>query len=150
MSSYVDNNLMPNETTIKKGSIHWFTYVPGALLFLIGLISILGSGGVFGLLFLAFGILFLTKSFLYHISTELAVTSKRVVAKFGFIRRNTIELNHKNVESFKVEQTIFGRLFNFGTVFINGTGGVSTPIPHIVAPLDFRKEALVAIEHENA
>lgn len=148
MSNYVDDNLTPNETIIIRGEIHWFSFVPGGVLFLIGLLSMFGTQSAFGLVMLLLGVFMLIKSFLYHISTELAVTSKRVIAKFGFIRRSTIELNHKNVESFKIDQTIAGRLLNFGTVRINGTGGVSTPIPRIANPLEFRKVALSTIEAE--
>ena len=64
----------------------------------------------------------------------------------GFIRRNTIELNHSKVESINVHQGIFGRIFDFGTLVINGTGGGKTPIPSIDSPLDFRKNAMQAID----
>jgi hypothetical protein len=53
---------------------------------------------------------------------------------------------HSKVESFHVDQGIIGRIFNFGTVVINGTGGAKTPIPKISAPLIFRRQALMAIE----
>jgi len=78
--------------------------------------------------------------------TELAVTSRRVIAKFGFIKRTTIELNHSKVESFHVEQGILGRIFGFGTLHINGTGGGITPVPGIADPLGFRRKAMEAID----
>ena len=69
------------------------------------------------------------------ISTELAVTSKRVIAKIGFIQRHAIEINHGKVEGFEIDQGIFGRIFDFGTVLVNGTGGAKTPrIPNIASP----------------
>lgn len=149
MSSYVDNNLMPNESTIKKGKIHWFGFVPGGILFLLGLTIMITVNKILtlaGVGMILAGTVILLKALVYHKSTELALTSKRVIAKFGFVRRNTIELNHKNVESFRVDQSIFGRILNFGTIHINGTGGISTPIPIIRNPLEFRKMALSVIE----
>jgi uncharacterized membrane protein YdbT with pleckstrin-like domain len=148
MSNYVNDNLMPNETVIIRGKIHWFAFVPGGFLFLIGLISVVATKSPLGSIFILIGLVMLVKAFISYISTELAVTSKRVIAKFGFIRRSTIELNHKNVESFNVDQSIPGRLLNFGTVRINGTGGIRTPIPRIANPLEFRKVALTTIEPE--
>lgn len=144
MASYVDNNLTKNEEVIRKAKVHWFHFVGGALALLIGIILVIETP--IGWILIAGSVYGLVKSYLFHISTELAITSKRVVAKFGFISRNTIELNHNNVESFKVDQSIFGRIFNFGTVYVNGTGGVSTPIPNIANPLEFRKVALDLIE----
>ena len=152
MSSYVSNSLTANEKIIKKASIHWFIYASGAAWLLLGVFLLIVAPenaplpSFLGVIFSLFGVFKLIQAFLYHISTELAVTSKRVVAKFGFIRRNTIELNHRNVESFSVDQSIFGRLFNFGTVHINGTGGVKTPLPAIANPLEFRQIAFEEIE----
>jgi uncharacterized membrane protein YdbT with pleckstrin-like domain len=143
--SYVQANLMPNEQVIATGQVHWWGYVPGALFTVVGLLLVIASSK-FGWLTLVIGLLLLLKAWMHAVSTELAITNKRVIAKFGFIRRNTVELPHKNVESFHVDQGIFGRIFNFGTVVINGTGGVRTPIPSIAAPLEFRRKALSTIE----
>lgn len=144
MASYVDNNLTKNEEVVRKAEIHWFHFIGGFVSLLIGIV--LAFTTHFGWLIIFGSLYALVKSFLFHISTELAITNKRVVAKFGFIRRNTIELNHNNVESFKVDQSVFGRILDFGTVYVNGTGGVSTPIPNIAKPLEFRKVALDLIE----
>jgi len=53
---------------------------------------------------------------------------------------------YSKVESINVEQGIFGRIFDFGTLVINGTGGGKTPIPSIDSPLEFRKNAMQAID----
>jgi uncharacterized membrane protein YdbT with pleckstrin-like domain len=143
--SYVQANLMPNEQVIATGQVHWWGYVPGALFTILGLLLVIASGA-FGWLLLVGGLVLLLKAWIHAFSTELAITNKRVIAKFGFIRRSTVELLHKNVESFHVDQGIIGRIFNFGTVVINGTGGVRTPIPSIAAPLEFRRQALSTIE----
>lgn len=90
------------------------------------------------------GLVLLVRAWLIRVSTELAITTKRVIAKTGFIRRNTVELNHAKVESFNVNQGIAGRIFGFGTVSINGTGGVRTPIRTIKDPLQFRRKAMEA------
>ena len=37
-----------------------------------------------------------------------------------------------------VNQSIFGRLLNYGTVTVSGTGGIKTPIPFINNPTQFR------------
>ncbi|WP_164076142.1 PH domain-containing protein, partial [Stenotrophomonas maltophilia] len=55
-------------------------------------------------------------------STELAVTSRKVVAKWGLIARSTIEQRLEKVDSISVDQTFWGRILNFGHVTIHGTG----------------------------
>ena len=88
----------------------------------------------------------LIQAFITKVSTELAITTKRVIAKVGFIRRSTIELNHSKVESITVDQSILGRILDFGTLVINGTGGGKTPIPTVDSPLEFRRNAMQAID----
>ena len=75
----------------------------------------------------------------YYYTTELAITNKRVIAKFGLIRRNTVEMNISKVESIQVDQGILGRIFNFGSVLVSGAGDPKAPIPGISHPLKFRK-----------
>lgn len=152
---YVDRNLMSGEQIVYKGQIHWFVFVPGAVLVIAAIVlaaAFRGSevGPFAGGLALLMGLFSLVKAFILKVSTELAVTSKRVIAKTGLISRNTVELNHNKVESFNIEQSILGRLFGFGTVIVNGTGGGKTPIPSIEAPLDFRRNAMETIDKNQS
>ena len=144
---YVTNNLMPDERVIHVGKVHWFIFVPGTFMLLVA-ISLFrvdtegGMGPVIGLIVLILAMISLIKAFIFKISTELAITSKRVIAKAGLISRSTVELNHRKVESFIVDQSIFGRVFGFGTIAVCGTGGGQTPIPNIDNPLEFRRQAM--------
>lgn len=85
------------------------------------------------------GLLILAEVFIAKQTTELVVTSKRVVAKFGFLTRTIIELKLRRFESITVEQSILGRIFNYGTLTITGMGGVKTTVPSIMAPLRFKR-----------
>jgi uncharacterized membrane protein YdbT with pleckstrin-like domain len=145
--SYVRSNLMPGENIVAVAKIHWWIFVTPGILTLIGLLLARHRDiGGLGVILLLVGLILLVKAIIYRISTELAVTSKRVIAKFGFIRRTTIELSHRKMESLNVNQGILGRILNFGTVVVTGSGGTATPIPSIDAPLEFRRAALSAIE----
>ena len=146
---YVNRNLMPGERVVYNATIHWFIFMPALITFLIAIV-LLGLDRGFGLALSALAALlalfYFLRALTTKISTELAVTSKRVIAKVGLIRRHSIELNHSKVESFHVDQSILGRIFGFGTVIIHGTGGGTTPIPNIAAPLAFRRNAMETID----
>jgi len=149
--NYVEDNLMTGEKVVYKADIHWFIFVPGTLLLVLGIYLFTidvegGTGPVFGMFAIIFALYSLIKAFITKATTELAVTSKRVIAKFGLIRRNTVELNHSKVESLNVDQSIVGRILGFGTLVINGTGGGKTPIPSIDSPLEFRREAMQVVD----
>ena len=49
-------------------------------------------------------------------TTETDVTNLRVVHKTGFIKRQTFEMSLDKVESVDVNQSILGRILNYGDV----------------------------------
>ena len=57
----------------------------------------------------------------------------------GLITRDTIEINLPKVESVDVRQSILGRLLNYGTVIVRGTGGGLNPLSYVSAPLPLRR-----------
>ncbi|MEO8959146.1 MAG: PH domain-containing protein [Rudaea sp.] len=95
---------------------------------------------------LGLGLIFLIMAYVRYKSTELAVTTKRVIVKHGFIRRQTIEINMNKVESIQVDQGVLGRVFDFGTLIIAGTGTSHAPITGVCAPMAFRKAFIEAQE----
>ena len=132
MSSYVEGALIPGESVTYTGNISWWSL---SHLIILGLILL----PVFGI-----GLLFWIAAYIRYKTTELAVTNKRVIAKFGFISRHTVEMNISKVESIQVIQGVFGRLLNFGTLIIAGTGSQQAPIPGISDPLSFRRAFMSA------
>lgn len=85
------------------------------------------------------GLVFFVVVWIRYKTTELAFTNKRVIAKFGFVSRQTIELNMHKIESMQVNQDVLGRIFNYGTLIISGAGTPQAPIPGISNPIAFRR-----------
>ena len=152
--SYVDDNLAAGEQVLHRAKLHWGIFLGPAILLFIGFIIAIavgagvgGGGGAFLtlviLLLFAIPILLALKTYL---TTEFAVTSRRVITKRGFIRRHTLELNHNRVEGLALDQGIIARIFNAGTITVNGTGGSEQEIPFIIRPMEFRRNALEVID----
>jgi uncharacterized membrane protein YdbT with pleckstrin-like domain len=132
MTSYVEGALVKDERIVHLGHISLWS-----LWHLIALgIILLPAFGV--------GLIFLVMAWVRYKTTELAITTKRVIVKHGFIRRRTVEININKVESIQVDQEILGRLFNFGTLVIAGAGDPQAPITGISAPMEFRKAFIEA------
>lgn len=70
-------------------------------------------------------------AFVNRKTSEFAVTNKRVVMKFGFIRRSSLEVLLTKIEGVSVDQGILGRILDYGTIVVGGTGGSRTPFPKI-------------------
>jgi len=138
MGSYVNSHLDPGETVTYEGTLHWIVYLTPMLILGAGLgvaISGLYAGG---LALLVMGAISLLIAWVRQISSEFAVTNRRVIIKTGFLSRRTIELNMSKVESVQVDQDIFARLLNYGTITLIGTGGTKEPFPLINDPMAFR------------
>lgn len=127
MSSYVDEVLVPGEQVVHLGRTSlwsvWHLLVLGLLLL-----------PAFGL-----GLLVWAVAYVRIRSTELAVTTKRLIVKHGFIRRSTMEINIHKVESLQVHQSLLGRMLDYGTLVIAGTGSSHAPIDGVAEPLAFRR-----------
>ena len=83
--------------------------------------------------------LYLTATAWFHRwTTETDVTNMRVVYKTGFIKRRTFEMSLDKVESVDVNQSILGRILNYGNVSIFGVGEGGKTIDTIASPLEFR------------
>lgn len=128
-SNYVKENLLPGEEVIYRGRVTIVTQIPLIIL----------------TLFFIFPIIFI---FINLYSTELALTNKRVIAKKGYIRKESIELPFKRIDSIMVQQGAFGRIFNYGTVIINGSS-ISMPMKFISNPIEFRNQVARQINKED-
>jgi uncharacterized membrane protein YdbT with pleckstrin-like domain len=87
-----------------------------------------------------------------YTNSEFAVTDKRVLAKHGFIERESIETLLTKVEAIGVDQGIMGRLLGYGSITITGTGGTEESFPKISRPLEFRRQIqsqVVALEERR-
>jgi len=106
------------------------------------LIKLSGDPRMVGEALAVFGLIFALASaipaLIRRISTELAVTDRRVIYKSGVFARHTLEMNCSKVESVDVDQTLLGRFLGFGTITVRGTGGSLEPIRMISDPLTFR------------
>jgi uncharacterized membrane protein YdbT with pleckstrin-like domain len=138
MTSYVDSNLMPGERVIYRGAVHWIIYLFPVAILAFGIAWTATGGGRTGLSIAGLGLITCLVGYIRQTSSEFAVTSSRVIVKTGFISRKTIEINLSRIESVQVEQDLFGRLFNFGTMIVVGTGGTKEPFTLIDNPAGFR------------
>ena len=84
------------------------------------------------------GVVSATAAMIRQATTELVLTDRRVIYKTGLFKRHTMEMNRSKVETVGVDQSVLGRLLNYGTVIVRGTGGSLEPIRKIDDPLTFR------------
>ena len=150
ISSYTTKTMQQDETPIYKTTLHKFIFVkyivPACLIpslyFVVILMSGDGSATAAFLSFLVaillFGGMASIAAVIAYRTSECVITNRRVLIKVGLISRRTNEIFVSKIESIAVDQGIFGRLFDFGSVTVRGTGGSSDKFTLIAHPLEFR------------
>ena len=152
--SYIQKVLQPGEALIYRTRLHWLIYLRAVLLALIGIACIAAgyyagadfqdAGLIAGGFFLFLALIAALLGAIRRATTELAVTDHRVIFKRGLVSRYTIEMARSKVESVDVQQSIGGRIFNYGTILVRGTGGSLEPFPNIEDPLRLRSAITAA------
>jgi uncharacterized membrane protein YdbT with pleckstrin-like domain len=147
--SYVRSVLQPDEHVRYSTNLHWLIYLPAllllalaALVFWFGHRSVTVGASltwdVLAGLVLAAAAVAGFHAWFRRWTTEIAVTDRRIIYKRGFIRRRTIEMHLDKVESVDVDQTILGRIFNYGDIIIRGVGIGIEPLINVDSPIAFR------------
>lgn len=97
------------------------------------------------------GLFFFAHMMIVKATTEIAVTSERLVYKKGLIARHVGELNVDRIEGVSVRQDVIGRLLGYGRVLIRGMGVGEVLLPPIEAPIEFRRaiQEAKAMQEEN-
>lgn len=85
------------------------------------------------------GLYFFAHMMIVKATTEIAVTTERLVYKRGLIARHVGELDIDRIEGVSVRQGVFGRIFGYGRVLIRGMGVGEVLLPSIEAPIEFRR-----------
>lgn len=71
-------------------------------------------------------------------TTEFGLTDQRIIFKRGVVARFTDEIPLHALESVHLHQGILGRLFNFGRLEVNGSGGSGLWTPFVQNPVNLR------------
>ena len=149
MGRYIDDILQPGEKLLFASNLHWVVYWKGIVAWIAATVLLVlggqamapalmaacliasGVAAVLGLVWVAIG-------WFRRWTTETDVTTLRVVHKEGFITRKTFEISIDKVASVNVNQSIMGRILNYGDVTIENMGDDEQVIKMIASPLAFR------------
>lgn len=153
--NFVQNNLMQGEKIIHRAVVDWYIYIE-SILWVFMTIAVVGFGSfvldmshrflsLIVIVMLIIVVRSFSSAFMHQYCTELAITDRRVVAKFGFIRRDVIELPLEKIESVILDQSVLERIMDAGSIAVRGTGVAMAPVRFIDKPMDFRNKLNEAI-----
>ena len=164
---YVQESLVPEEKIVYAAQFHWMYTVSACFWLVIGLILgwfVLYSGILItfqdlpsayyteavwelnpmirfaALGMVLFGILKCSMMMAFKATTEIAITTRRLIFKRGIVARHVDEMSIDRVEGVIVEQGVLGRIFQYGRVIVRGMGVGAIVLPGmLITPIMLRK-----------
>jgi membrane protein YdbS with pleckstrin-like domain len=152
--AYHTKVLQPDETVKVVGRLHWSIYIRGLVVLMVAVALLVGSlwvpdpdgqryvqwaAGVVGVL----GLMVLLAAWIRRLGTEIVVTDRRIILNHGLLSRRTMEMNMSKIEMVDVRQSLWGRIWGYGTVKIHGTGVDIEALKGIGSPLAIRNAIVV-------
>lgn len=142
--SYIDRNLLDGEQVVFRTRLHWLLFMGPVLLTLVVLLPIAwllydGSWRSFSWIPIGIAMLILFAKFIIRQSSNFAVTNKRVMMKIGVFHTRSVELLLNKIEAIAVDQSLTGRMLDYGDIIVTGSGGTNESFSRIQSPLKFRR-----------
>jgi uncharacterized membrane protein YdbT with pleckstrin-like domain len=145
---YVERHLLPNEQVLYKTRLHWVLFARPVLITAAAVVLAVVAGVAtrtewlwyVSLAGIAAGLAWTGVHYVELMTSEFAVTSTRLIFKVGLVARYTTELLLSKVESIGVQQTLPGRLLNYGDIVVTGTGGAREVFRRVQDPIGFRNQ----------
>jgi uncharacterized membrane protein YdbT with pleckstrin-like domain len=157
--SSLDDQLLAGERIVYRSRSHWVLFTAPILVALAGIALAvtlqLTSHDYWyaGAALVGVALLLAVPTTVRYLSSDFAVTDKRVLARMGLLHRQSMETLLSKIEGIGVEQELWGRMLGYGTLTITGTGGTRETMPCIPRPLEFRRQVqsqIVALDERRA
>ena len=137
---YVEDNLLKGEEIKYTAHVHWAAFLPSLFWTILAIIATFSLGSdvrIVAVILWIIAAFRYVKGLFYKLFTEFILTNTRIIYKYGFISRQTLELQLNKCEGVSVDQGILGRMLNFGSVYVT-TGGPTSRFSVVADPVTFR------------
>lgn len=150
MGKFVEENLGSGEVVHYTATVSlWsyiFNFVIGGLLALVTVPALIASVFSKGSGFMSWfegilavcAVLLIVWPFIARRSTELVVTDRRFIAKYGLVSTHSIEIRFDKIETVRVSQSLLGKMLSYGDIVVTGTGSTFDPIRNVANAMKFR------------
>ena len=134
----IEKMLVSGEEVILRAQLHWAIYWRSFAILLFAVLlmfvamplaMLVGAVGVFMLC-----VAILTQHFLI-----LAVTNKRVLARYGLLQMDVVDIRLSKVESIDLERMLPGHMLGYASVVVMGTGQRMIRVQYIANAEAFRR-----------
>jgi uncharacterized membrane protein YdbT with pleckstrin-like domain len=146
---YIERSLGQSETLVYQANFHRLYHAAAWAVVFVMAVCVIGTvysfyaqSYVYGssMLISIGAMAFILTKFIPIWTTEIGVTSQRLIVKRGWLSLSTDELQLRAIEQVNVNQGIIGKILGFGRVDVHGTGKDCVKLPSIAEPLELVKK----------
>lgn len=99
----------------------WFTDIPDVVHGIILITATIGSIRLF-------------RAMIERFFTQMVITDSRIIVRRGVYSIHLIEIDRRRVASVMINQSFYGRMFNYGYMYIQGFGASIYGLPALANP----------------
>ncbi len=147
--SYVKRQLLDKETIVFHTGKHWIIFLPACIwagLALLIYLSYLEYN--LAIIPLAFACWFFIIAAIDFFCSEYAITNQRIFMKEGLLWRSSVETVLNSVAKSELQQSIMGRILNYGQLIVFGFGGANR-FSTIANPSQFQRQLNIQLDKQN-
>lgn len=147
--SYIEKNLLPDEEVIFRTKKHLIIFLVPCAWIIATLFCLINANPIVVKLAFAPAIAALAtlgNSWLTYVTSEFAVTNKRVMMKEGFFFRHSNELRLSTISNITVNQSLLAQMLSYGTLIISPFGADNDVFTEIANPYAFQKNAQIQLD----
>lgn len=153
--SYISKKLSGDEQLVYTATLHWGIFIsPFIKLAILTAVAIAADRYrlwgqfpqvgqyrdiILGVLFTLFVIWPFLRAFVRRQTTNFGITNQRVMIKHGLIAIDLQSMPLNKIENVDSQQSVMGRIFNFGDVMVKGSGSTPLYLIGISRPMRFRQ-----------
>ncbi len=132
--------LLDDENVLLEAQIHWGIYWKGAVLLTFALyLFFFTPADNLGILFGAIAIIVLLIAWITKYFLALVITERRVLARWGILRLDFVDMRFSQIESAEVSRSLIGRILGYGSIILAGTGQRVVIVPFVGNSGQFRR-----------
>lgn len=124
-----------------------------AIFIIVAIILFINNQIEVGVVFIVLGVptlIFALTKWEYCLSSSAYITDKRAFVKVGLLRNVFSEVTLDKISGITINQPLFGRIFNYGTVIVESSANVSgARIAYLKNPFEFKKQLEESSENNS-
>ncbi len=159
MAGYINKNLQPGEVVEYQGRVTRLVLLPTVFMVAVaiaalvllhsasnsGFMNALRAVAIIALVLYALRLIF---RYLRVRKAEYAVTDRRIIGKYGLIRREAVDILMTQISGVQLQQGFFARIFRYGALDVQAAGA-HQELEYLKKPLKFRAAIYSRLENSR-